>query len=534
MTATLLREKPPRLSAENRPASLYEATLAAAVDAAFREKGLEYAAEPAKLSPIPAQTDISAAQIGADLLGLPLTPQGCMVAGVLLAKTPLGLPLYEEAAVQLPRRSTKTTTVQMVLLGLCATIPEFRVVSTAQDGTRASNIMQNMMQMIERKLTREGLELADVGIDQFYRSQGREYILWLNGSKWWVVKPESGAFRSEAADRMWFDEAGELDPVKSSDLEAGALPLMDTRDDAQIIISGTPGLSRQGLFWDYLEQGHKDPDTFGIVDFSAGDHAPLFLTDDAGEVTDEPNEALWFQIHPGLASGLTTIAKIRKRWDKMDRPQFIREYLCVWPPDSTVTALDLQNWANTAGDHLGAPPEGVPWGIGWDVAIGGSSAAVAVAWFDDDDEPHVQVMKHKPGSHWVAPDVAAALLKHPRVPVGYDNIGDNITVAQALGRLEKLRAPHKKRIKALGMKEVGAATATLAQANERLSLHHAEHSGLDTAVRNAAWRESGGSRLFMRLKGMEITCLLACVHALSVAATAKRGAGVSIPDAVTG
>lgn len=520
--------------AERHTASLYEAKLAAAVDAAYREKGLTFAAEPTALSPIPAGTDISPAQIGADLLGLPLTPQGVQVAGVMLAKNSFGFPLYEEVAVQLPRRSTKTTTIEMVLLGLCATIPNFRVVSTAQDGTRASGVMSNMMAVIEGKLARERRELEDVGIKQMYHSQGREYILWLNGSKWWVVKPDAGAFRSEAADRMWFDEAGELDPETSADLEAGALPLMDTRDDAQIIISGTPGLVRAGLFWDYLEQGRTAPSEYGIVDYSAGDYAQVFLLDEYGEATSELNEALLWKHHPGLACGLTTIEKMRKRWLKMDKPKFIREYYCIWPPDSTVTALDQQNWETGKVGHQSHPPEDVPFGVGFDVAIGGSAAAVAVAWFDANDEPHVQVMAHKAGSGWVAKNLATALLTHPRVPVGYDNIGDNITVAQALGRMDKLKAVHHKRIKALPLKEVAASTATIAQANDLLTLHHAEHAGLDTAVRHVAWRDSGGSRLFMRLKGMEITCLMACVHALAVAATAKRGKALEMPAAEIG
>ena len=494
----------------------YDAELVAAVEAVFEGKGLSFDAKPAYVSHIPGETNIAAALKGAELMGLPITPQGCYIAGVLEAKNAFGLPLYDEVGVEVPRRSTKTTTIQFVLLGRCALRPGYRVVSTAQDGTRASQFFANMMRTIESTLVRRGLTKEDVGIKTFYHSQGREYIEWLNGSKWWVVKPESSAFRGDAADCMWFDEAGELNAEKSDDLQAGALPLMDTRDDAQVIVSGTPSLARQGMFWETLEAGRKDPAATGIVDFAAS------------EYDDPADEALWWRVHPGLASGLTTIEKMRKRFEKMPITQFAREYLCIWPPDSTVTALDITNWDATLVEHLASPPEGVPWGIGWDVAIGGSAAAVAVAWIDEDDEPHIQVMEHRAGSQWVAKNIAAALLKHPRVPVGYDNIGDNITVAQALGRMPKLKRP---KLKALNLKEVAAATSTLAQANDRLALHHAEHPGLDTAVRNTTWREAGGSRLFMRGKGREISCLLACVHALAVASTAQRRGALSLPSA---
>ncbi len=495
----------------------YEAAIAAAVDRVYESKGLSFAAAPTWSSPVPAGTDITEALKGAELMGLPLTPQGIYMAGVLEAKNTFGLPLYDEVGIEVPRRSTKTTTIQMVLLGRCTERPGYRVVSTAQDGTRASQFFANMMRTIEAQLTKRGLTKEDVGIKTFYHSQGREYIEWLNGSKWWVVKPVSSAFRGDAADTMWFDEAGELDAEKSDDLQAGALPLMDTRDDAQVIVSGTPGLARQGMFWETLEQGRKDPTSTGIVDFAASDY------DDPAE------EAVWWRVHPGLASGLTTIEKMRKRFEKMPVTQFAREYMCIWPPDSTVTALDLTNWAATTVEHLGEPPAGVPWGIGWDVAIGGAAAAVAVAWIDDQEQPHVQVMEHKAGTQWVAKNIAQALQVHPRTPVGYDNIGDNITVAQALGRMPKVKGG---RIKALTLKDVAAATAVLAQANDRLTLQHAEHPGLDTAVRNSTWRESGGSRLFMRGKGQEITCLLACVHALAVASTAQRRGALKLPSAM--
>ena len=137
-------------------------------------------------------------------------------------------------------------------------------------------------------------------------------------------------------------------------------------------------------------------------------------------------------------------------------------------------------------------------------------------------------MEHRAGSQWVAKNVANAILKHPRVPVGYDNIGDNITVAQSLGRMPKVKTT---RVKALTLKDVAAATAVVAQANELMSLHHAKHSGLDAAVKATTWRDSNGSRLFMRGKGIEITSLLACVHALAVASTAKRTAGLTMPSA---
>jgi hypothetical protein len=500
----------------------YESAIAAAVDRVFADKGLSFDIEPRYWSPSPVGVDISAAIRGAELMGLPLTPQGIQTARVLEARSDeldpvsgLYRPLFEECAVQEPRRSTKTTIIQMILLGRCAKIPGYRVVSTAQDGTRASQFFMNMVRMVEATMRRSGLTEADLGIRQIYRSQGREYIEFENGSRWWVVKPESGAFRGEAADCMWFDEAGELDATKSEDLVAGAFPLMDTRPLGQIIISGTPAMARAGMFWDALERARKEPEAYGIVDYCA---------EDTADITDE---AVWWKVHPGLASGLTTIVKLRRNFTKLGAVQFAREYLCIWPPDSLVTALDLKKWAATAVDAFDGPPEELPWGIGFDVDRGGTVAAVAVAWLDAFDAPHVQIVDHRAGSQWVIAYLARAIRKHPRTPVGYDSIGENLNTAHALERMGNLPTKH---VRALNLRDVAAATALFSQSNESMTIQHAKHGGLDTAVENATWRDAGGSRLFQRGKGVEITCLLACVHALGAVATEKRRAPVSIPS----
>ena len=105
----------------------------------------EMLAKPRYLSPIPEGTDIEAAHVGARLQRLPLTPQGELIAGVMEAKREDGSNCFKQVTVQIPRRSTKTTSIQNVLLGRCATIPGYQVVSTAQDGTRASQFFRDMM-----------------------------------------------------------------------------------------------------------------------------------------------------------------------------------------------------------------------------------------------------------------------------------------------------------------------------------------------------------------------------------------------------
>jgi hypothetical protein len=123
-----------------------------------------------------------------------------------------------------------------------------------------------------------------------------------------------------------------------------------------------------------------------------------------------------------------------------------------------------------------------------------------------------------------------AQTKHPDVLWGYDSIGDNIAIAQAAGRKPRFNA---KRLKALQLRDVAAATALVASANDSETFHHAISRAITNAVEAATWRDAGGSRLFGRSHGRDISALLACVHALAVAATLKRGSDLGVIPTIT-
>jgi phage terminase large subunit-like protein len=475
-------------------------------------------AEPRFLSPTPAPVDITAASAGYAMLGMELLPQGELVAAVLEANKPDGRPLYKDITVQIPRRSTKTTTIQAVLLGRCSARPGYKVIQTAQDGTRASMVFMDMVRTMEMVDPREPKE-RDWKV---FASTGREYIQWKNGSRWWVAPPKASSFRGLAADVLFFDEAGEYDLALTAELQAGALPVMDTRPHGQIIKAGTPGLSRDGLFWTSLEAARAQPERYGIVDYSAPD-AAVIDQEAAG------NPDLWYSVHPGLACGLTDLDTIQQRWDTMDTPTFVREYLCVWPPDSSRSAFDLDAWRDSGVPPL-ETPEGLPWALGYDVAIGASAAALAAGWFDEDGHPHCQLLDHRAGAHWLPDELHKATTKHG-VDAGYDNIGDNIAVAQAATRKPRFNT---RRLKSLQLREVAAATAVVAASLDQGTFTHGQDTALDAAILNAVWRESNGSRLLGRKHGKDISPIQACIHALAAAANAKPRTRVKLPAVLVG
>ncbi|WP_324650994.1 hypothetical protein [Georgenia sp. H159] len=414
------------------------------------------------------------------MIGFDLLPQGEVLAGVLEARDVDGMPMYPTVAGLVPRRAAKTTTIWATLIGRCATIPDYRVVTTAQDGTRARRKFREMARVLE------GRGFED-GTGNIRWANGDEALEFSNGSLLWVVPPRADAFRQEAADAMLFDEAGELDPVKSEDLLAGALPLLDTRPLGQAIIVGTPAKTRAGLLWDTLEEGRAGEPGTGIVEYAIRDDEESVLYPDGPDGPAVLNEDVLRRVHPGIGT-LTTMAKMQQRFRKMDLPTFEREYLCRFPFDASSSAIDMEAWA--AGEVPEVPrPE--RFALAFDCAPDGSSAAVLAAWRDGEGLAYVGVLEHRQGVSWLARFVHR-LARTYRVPVRYDSIGANHGPAEEIARLRGVKLVPGT------AKEAQAAAQRIVSALADGELRHFGQGSLTSAAEGAAWRQGEGGRYFAR------------------------------------
>ena len=443
-------------------------------------------ARPFKLSRIPRGTDIGLAEYGAQMLGLPLTRQGEEISAVLCARTKDNLPLYPEIVVMEPRRSAKTTSIWSYLLGRCANEPGTLVVTTAQDGIRGRATFRK----IQRSLQADDFEgIKDPGkrMGKLRWANGDEAIEFDNGSRIWVVPPESSAFRSEAADIMLFDEAGELSVDRSEDLVTGALPLMDTRPAAQVIIAGTPSKEREGLLWDKVQEALAPKSKIGAVLYMADDTDEIFEVDADG--TQHLNITMIKRVHPGIGT-LTKLATIVRRSEQMKQDQFEREYCCRFPFDSASSAIKESDWtACQSPDPLPPRPDRV--GLAFDVAPDGSSAALVAAWRDEAERAHIELLAYDWGTEWLPAAARKAQRKH-RSPIAYDSIGANEDPASRMKKLRCSLAP-------VWLKQVQGAAARIAGAITKRRLTHYDQGDLSDAVLGATWRTVGDSgRLFAR------------------------------------
>ncbi|WP_157357049.1 hypothetical protein [Arthrobacter sp. U41] len=388
--------------------------------------------------------------------------------------------------------------MQAVLLGRCFSRGGYKVVATAQSQAIARRIFLEMANSLKAAYPDEEFRPFQIRI-----GNGQESIQWDNGSMWWIVAPRASSYRSQSADVLLFDEAGEYSAEQTEDLIEGALPLGDTRPHFQVIVSGTPPKTREGMLWKFLVEARAGKRRYGIVDFSMSPE------------DDPTSEATWYRVHAGLACGLTDIEVIRERFEGMSLQSFMREYLCADPSASNLRAIDAEDWSATQVAELLALP-GSGFSAAFDVAPDGSSAALAIAWYNEQGTPCVQLLAHKAGYSWLPVELAKLLKLHRGLPVIYDRIGNNLAVVQ---EMQKKRGISLTGMESIGAAQVSAGVTILMAALSDRNLIHAKDASLDNAVEGANFRYVNDARLFGRRSSTEdVSPLVAISNALYHAA----------------
>src|SRR5690606_38070130 len=268
----------------------------------------------------------------------------------------------DQYVVEMPRRASKTTTIFCILLGRCARRAGYQVTFSAQNGVAGSRRLREWANRLDAVNPPEDADLPpwmrgrpskptkaaqravalfgdDLLPQQDAQRQGRGFrilkgevgkgIYFDNGSQFLVLKPDADAYRGEAADVSWLDEAQEIDPDEGADLLAGIVPLQDTREGSAIVISGTAGEARVGPFWEHLDRLRSSDSDMGGLDFAADEDTPWELIDNKSPANEDYAMQLLAEVHPGIGS-LTTDEKMRKNWRKLPTPQWAREYLSIW------------------------------------------------------------------------------------------------------------------------------------------------------------------------------------------------------------
>ena len=342
-----------------------------------------------------------------------------------------------------PRRTTKTTSIQAVLLGRCSLRDDYNVGWTlATTGAKASErFRKDIVTPINRLYPDPKSMPFTVNV-----GKGTEHIAWRNGSWFNVYAPGGDGFRSGGFDAAWVDEGGEAEPELSEDLTIAVLPTMDTKPGAQFIVSGTGAKYRGGnLLWDQL----NDPDS-GVIRHSVPDMIDPEELEAWEPDADHPRarvRALVEKYHPGV--GWTTpIEAVKRNFDKFPREKFNMEYLGLFGSEgSNVGLIPPAQWERTT--VAGAlPPPPKRFALALAIHPDGLWASVGVAWHHDEaptdlvsealaldgmaeEDATVRIgvglLHHQQGTSGLANKVLALSRKY-KVPIIYDQLSQSAGV----------------------------------------------------------------------------------------------------------
>ena len=434
-------------------------------------------------------------------------------------------------AVEIPRRASKTTTIFCLLLGRMARRPGYQVTFSAQNGVAGSRRLREWAGRLDainppditekypwlRKAEKPRPQpVALFGDDhplaqptgrgfRIMRGEVGKGIYFDNGSQMLVLKPDADAYRGEAADCSWLDEAQEIDPDEGADLLAGIVPLQDTKPGASIIISGTAGEFRVGVFWEYLERARNRDDTVGVIDFAADPATPWEIIEDEDQAMQ-----LLTTVHPGIGT-LTTLDKMQKNYRSLPKPQWAREYLSLWPETAGALAIPSEQWADAAQPTKPTKPTKVAFGLA--IKPGGSAAAIVAAWRDRKGIAYIEIVDHRQGTQWIPERAQELTQKYRGSTIAYDDIGEGKATVTEMQTLKPTP-----RVRVQTYRENAAGCVQFLRDLERGTLKHFDQPGLNEAVSLAAKRQVRGDvgvwLWTVSQPGDDITCLDAATRAL--------------------
>lgn len=320
----------------------------------------------------------------ARVLGFSLYPWQRYVADVALELLPGGNYAYRTVGAQIARQNGKSTLIASRIV-LEVLRPNRHVAYTAQDRMAAREKLEELYVFLKDSPIAEG-------VDKFVGHNGRERILFRNGSTARVMTPNRKAGRGLSLDLVVIDEALTIDPEVLSSL----LPTMATRSNAQLWLvsnAGIPGVSN--MLARYRQLGHE---SLSQVDSTMCWHEWGPELDEQGELVGTPyDEQQWYRANPSLGQpGGVTLEALRDAARGLELTQFKREHLNLWAELGSEAVIALEQWERLTAPHIviGASPV-----LAVDVSPERDRASIAVASREAEYVP-VEIVENEAGVGW--------------------------------------------------------------------------------------------------------------------------------------
>lgn len=381
-------------------------------------------------------------------LGQPFMPWQQHVADVVMEIDPdTGRLWYTEIDLTIMRQCGKTMGFMFPWLVHRVTVVPHRLgrqraVFTMQDRNKAREKLERDMAPFLRERRDDFVEITNPKARpgrstrqwKLGLNNGGEHLLFGRGNYLSIETPSEKAGHSGTLDAAGIDEARFH---QTDEVEAGVVPTMATRADAQLLVASTAGNWRSFYLWAKVLGGRK------AIEDGVESRTAFFdysLPDDA----DIEDPAVWWQYHPALGHtiGLDFI------FDKLDKARrsadpdkgedtFRNEYANQWVTIPVlgdgfrILVIPDEVWTR---QKLPAAFAG-PVALGVDASRDGASASISVAGRDVDGKVQVVHRTLQAGTFWLEAELAAVRAELAPVAIAYDAGNPaNSAVAGAIAR----------------------------------------------------------------------------------------------------
>ncbi len=357
-------------------------------------------------------------------LGKPFLPWQQQAADVALEVDPrTGRLVYDDVRVTVPRQSGKTTLLLPIILtrwqastwlGGPQTMLYF-----AQNRIKARRKWENTF-VRDLKGYKPIQGMYDVKL-----STGDEHVRFDDDSIFGIDSTTENAVHGDSLDWAAQDEAFALADFR---MDQAVIPTMATRPSAQFWVVSTAGKDDSVYLWNKVETGR-----IAVAQGSTGKICYIeYSAEQDLDPEDYGNEDVWYSCMPALGHTIP-IDAVQSAFGKMERPEFARAYLNIWPDEVIDTKIPLGWWracADPASSIAGQPVLAVD--VSWDRSTACIVAAGRSA--TDPDRVALEVVDIRPGmgTRWVVPRLVQLLHTHQGRGVALDAFGPVTSLVRPL------------------------------------------------------------------------------------------------------
>lgn len=469
-------------------------------------------------------------------LGQPLLPWQRHVADVALEYDPdTGQLWYTEIDLTIMRQCGKTMGWMFPwLLWRVTVVPHRlgrqRALFTMQDRNKAREKLERDMAPLLRERANDFTEITNpkgrpgrptrqwkLGLNN-----GSEHLLFGRGNYLSIETPSDTAGHSGTNDAAGIDEARFH---RTDGVEAGVVPTMSTRQDAQLLVTSTAGNHLSYYLYPKVVAGRK------AVEGGHESRTAYFEYSIPAEA-DIDNPETWLTYHPAVGHTITLdfifdkLTKARRN-PNPDRAEdtFRNEYANQWVTVPVLgdglrpLVIPLDVWER---QKLPRPFAGAQ-ALGVDVSRDGASAAISTAGRDADGNIQTKVLALQEGTFWLEAELRALVTDLEPVAVAYDagnpaNAAVAGQIARAAGTTPVMRLT--------GGDWAGSCEAYRTGFVEGAYRHHGQ-LWLDSALQGATKKQRGAGWLW------DHDSAFADITPICSSTAAVRGVEMNPPDSRT-